>query len=81
VPGTNLSFGNASAPRQPTLGTAIDHIGFEIENLREFCQQLEAKGIQFEVPYREIEALGLAIAFFTDPGGVRIELTEGLDAH
>ena len=28
-----------------------------------------------------IEALGLAIAFFTDPGGVRIELTEGLDAH
>jgi len=81
VPGTNLSFGNASAPRQPTLGTAIDHIGFEIENLLEFCQQLEAKGIQFEVPYREIEALGLAIAFFTDPGGVRIELTEGLDAH
>ena len=39
-----------------------------------------AKGIEFEVPYREIEALGLAIAFFTDPSGVRIELTEGLDA-
>ena len=54
-------------PKTTHSRTAIDHIGFEIENLREFCQQLEAKGIQFEVPYREIEALGLAIAFLPIP--------------
>jgi len=29
----------------------------------------------------EIEALGLAIAFFTDPWGTYIELTEGLDEY
>ena len=80
VPGTNLSFGNSDTPRAATVGTAIDHVGFEITNLEEFCRRLTAKGIEFEVPYREVEALGLAIAFFTDPRGVRIELTEGLDA-
>ena len=81
VPGTNLSFGNSTDKREPTFGTAIDHIGFEVENLREFCQKLEAKGVKLDVPYHENEALGLATAFFTDPGGVRIELTEGLDAY
>ncbi|HBW83552.1 MAG TPA: hypothetical protein DEF79_05870 [Gammaproteobacteria bacterium] len=81
VPGTNLSFGNSNEQREPTLGAAIDHIGFEIENLQDFCRKLEAKGVQFEVSYRRNEALGLATAIFTDPGGVRVELTEGLDAH
>ncbi|HBJ90098.1 MAG TPA: hypothetical protein DHV53_08435 [Gammaproteobacteria bacterium] len=80
VPGSNLSFGNSNSPRAPTLGTAIDHVGFEITNLEDFCRSLAERGIEFEVPYREIEALGLAVAFFTDPSGVRIELTEGLDA-
>jgi hypothetical protein len=31
------------------------------------------------VPYRKVPALGIAIAFFTDPWGTYIELTEGLD--
>jgi hypothetical protein len=31
------------------------------------------------VPYRTVPALGIAIAFFTDPWGTYIELTEGLD--
>ena len=35
----------------------------------------------FDRPYQEIEALGLAIAFFTDPWGTYIELTEGLDEY
>ncbi len=29
--------------------------------------------------YTEIESLGIAIAFLTDPFGTYIELTEGLD--
>lgn len=81
VPGTNLSFGNSTDPREHTIGTAIDHIGFEVENLNDFCLKLQAKGVQFEAPYHENEALGIATAFLTDPGGVRIELTEGLDAY
>lgn len=42
---------------------------------------LEARGITFQVPYREIASIELAIAFFTDPSGVRIELTEGFDKY
>jgi len=78
VPGMNLSFGNADSERLPTRGRAIDHIGFELVDLKSFCKQLEAKGIKFDVPYREIPSLGLKVAFFTDPSGVYIELTEGL---
>lgn len=44
------------------------------------CQKLEARGIAFDRPYTEVPALGLSIAFFTDPFGTYIELTEGLDA-
>ena len=79
LPGLGLNF---SATPQPTAGTAgrvLDHIGFEVEGLEAFIGQLEAKGITLDVPYREIPAAGLAIAFFTDPWGTYIELTEGLD--
>ncbi len=78
VPGMNLSFGDADGDRLPTQGRAIDHIGFELVDLESFCKALEAKGIKFDVPYREIPSLGLKVAFLTDPSGVYIELTEGL---
>lgn len=81
VPGMNLSFSRSRQPRQVTQGAAIDHIGFEVTNLEAFCQRLAARGIEFDVPYREVPAIGLAIAFITDPQGVRIEFTEGLDAY
>jgi catechol 2,3-dioxygenase-like lactoylglutathione lyase family enzyme len=81
VPGLNLSFANSATVRLPTQGAAVDHIGFEIDNLEEFCRKLEAKGIEFDVPYREIAAIDLAVAFITDPAGVRIEFTEGLDDY
>ena len=35
--------------------------------------------MEFDRPYTEVESLGIAIAFFTDPFGTYIELTEGLD--
>jgi hypothetical protein len=50
-----------------------------VDNLEAFCAELEAKGVRFDRPYTEIPALGLGIAFFTDPWGVYVELTEGLD--
>lgn len=81
APGMNLSFASTDQDRAPTRGAAIDHIGFEFEDLEAFCRKLEAKGIEFDVPYREIPAIELKIAFITDPAGVRIELTEGYDEH
>lgn len=79
APGMNISFGNSSTARLPTRGAALDHIGFEFEDLEAFCKELEAKGIQFDVPFRDIPAIGLKIAFITDPAGGYIELTEGYD--
>ncbi len=79
VPGINLSFSPSKTKLAPTKGRALDHIGFEVHNLEAFCQKLEADGVKFDRPYTKIPALGLSIAFFTDPWGTYIELTEGLD--
>jgi hypothetical protein len=35
--------------------------------------------VKFDVTYRKIPALGLSLAFLTDPWGTYIELTEGLN--
>jgi catechol 2,3-dioxygenase-like lactoylglutathione lyase family enzyme len=79
LPGLALNFTAADAPLAGTAGRVLDHIGFEIEDLKGFLARLEAKGIKIDVPYREIPAAGIAIAFITDPWGTYIELTEGLD--
>jgi catechol 2,3-dioxygenase-like lactoylglutathione lyase family enzyme len=61
-----------------TAGRAVDHVGFEVRGLEAFCKELEAKGVEFTVPYREVPDLELSIAFVRDPWGTLIELTEGL---
>ena len=81
VPGMNLSFGGSQTERAATQGTAIDHIGFEIDGLEEFCRRLEAMGIEFQVAYREVPSIDLNIAYIIDPRGVRIEFTEGYDEY
>jgi len=81
APGMNLSFQTSRTPTVATKGRTIDHIGFEIKNLEAFCKQLEAKGIKFDVPYRQVPTVGLNIAYITDPSGVYIELTEGYDKY
>ncbi len=79
VPGVNLSFSPSDAAVAPTKGRSLDHIGFEVRNLEAFCKKLEEAGMKFDVPYRKVPALGLSIAFLTDPWGTYIEMTEGLD--
>ncbi len=81
LPGVNLTYSASAETPAGTQGTVLDHIGFEVDNLEAFCRELEAKGITFDRPYTEIPALNLGIAFFTDPFGTYIELTEGLDAY
>jgi catechol 2,3-dioxygenase-like lactoylglutathione lyase family enzyme len=63
-----------------TKGRAVDHVGFEVKNLEEFCRKLEAKGITLTQPYRKVPELNnIGTAMITDPWGTSIELTEGLD--
>jgi catechol 2,3-dioxygenase-like lactoylglutathione lyase family enzyme len=79
LPGVALNFSPSTDPVVATQGRALDHIGFEVKNLEAFCKKLEADGIKLAVPYRQVPALGISIAFLTDPWGTYIELTEGLN--
>lgn len=81
APGMNLSFATSPAPTIGTKGRTVDHIGFEIKSLEAFCKKLEARGVKFDVPFRNVPAIGLNIAYITDPSGVYIELTEGYDKY
>jgi catechol 2,3-dioxygenase-like lactoylglutathione lyase family enzyme len=66
-------------PLVGTSGRAVDHVGFEVRNLKEFCTRLAAKGIVLTRPYRkDPEMNNIATAVITDPWGTVIELTEGL---
>ena len=80
LPGVNLTYSPSAQTPAGTEGRSLDHIGFEVDDLEAFCQKLEARGTEFDRPYTEVSALGLSVAFFTDPFGTYIELTEGLDA-
>lgn len=81
VPGMNLSFASCRTECVATRGRAIDHIGFEIDGLEQFVAGMQARGVDFQMGYREIGSIELAIAFFTDPSGVYVELTEGFDEY
>ena len=80
LPGLTMNFSPSPTPVAGTQGRAIDHIGFEVKNLEAFTKKLEAQGIKLASPYRQVPALGISIAFITDPWGTYIELTEGLAA-
>lgn len=78
LPGINLTFSAINTVPSPTKGRALDHIGFEVHNLPAFLAKLEASGIKLDRPYTKVPNSSGAIAFFTDPWGTYIELTEGL---
>jgi catechol 2,3-dioxygenase-like lactoylglutathione lyase family enzyme len=79
LPGLTMNFSPSPTAVAGTQGRAIDHIGFEVKNLEAFTKKLEGQGIKLASPYRAVPALGISIAFITDPWGTYIELTEGLD--
>ncbi len=80
IPGGEVDFLKAKDAPAPTKGRTLDHIGFEVKDLEAFCKKLDADGIKFDVPFRDVPAIGLKIAFIIDPVGTRIELTQGLAA-
>jgi catechol 2,3-dioxygenase-like lactoylglutathione lyase family enzyme len=80
LPGVNLTFSPSPEAVVATRGRSLDHVGFEVKDLEAFCKKLEAAGVTFDRPYAKVPALGIAVAFFTDPFGTYIELTEGLDS-
>jgi catechol 2,3-dioxygenase-like lactoylglutathione lyase family enzyme len=83
IPGSRFIRWTAKVPAGettlPTKGRALDYIGFEVRNLEAFCKKLEVKGVKFDAPYSKTRHKSFASAQLTDPWGVSIELTEGLN--
>ncbi|HTR00839.1 MAG TPA: VOC family protein [Candidatus Acidoferrum sp.] len=66
------------APRG-SKGGAIDHIGFDVADLKAFGDHLKSLGYKFDVEPRHIDTIGADVAFLTDPAGTYIEVTQRLD--
>jgi catechol 2,3-dioxygenase-like lactoylglutathione lyase family enzyme len=78
IPGMDMRFVQTSEAAAGTHGRALDHIGFEVENLQAFASKLQDGGVTINTPFRTM-SLGFltAITFITDPWGTYIELNQG----
>jgi catechol 2,3-dioxygenase-like lactoylglutathione lyase family enzyme len=76
IPGANLTYQDGQGTFGPTQGSVLDHIGFGVTDIEATMARLEAAGITVE-GYRTLPN-GVSIAFFTDPWGTYVELTEGI---
>ncbi len=77
IPGTRLFFRRVDDAPAPTKGRALDHIGFDVRNVNEYCQKLAGMDITCERPMGE----DTPIAMVTDPAGTRIEINQGLESR
>jgi catechol 2,3-dioxygenase-like lactoylglutathione lyase family enzyme len=75
VPGVQLRFNKADSAQAPTKGRVLDHIGFDVKDLKGFIKTLEARSIKLDRPY-SVNEIGVGIAFITDPWGTYIEINE-----
>jgi hypothetical protein len=82
VPGMNLTMaplGRQKVPGVAMKGRLMDSIGFDVPDLESYVDTIKANGVTFDVPYGRDPELGLMSATLTDPWGVTIRLTEGLN--
>jgi catechol 2,3-dioxygenase-like lactoylglutathione lyase family enzyme len=77
LPGVQLRYNKVSVAEGPTKGRVLDHIGFDVKDLKAFIAKMEAAGVKLDADgaYR-VNDVGVGIAFITDPWGTRIELNE-----
>ena len=74
ISGIRLEFIAAGTRAKPTKGRALDHVGFDVDNLEQYIAG--AKEINWESRSAEIPEPGVRSAFLADPWGTRIELVE-----
>jgi catechol 2,3-dioxygenase-like lactoylglutathione lyase family enzyme/predicted enzyme related to lactoylglutathione lyase len=76
VPGGQMRFAKDDKAQLPTKGRVLDHIGYDVKDLKAFIAKIEAEGIKLDEPYRKNEQTGTAITYITDAWGTRIELVQ-----
>ena len=63
----------------PGLRDGGDMLGLsDVLSVVNLCRKFEQSGVKFDSPYKKDAQLGIYTAYFTDPWGTFIELTEGL---
>jgi catechol 2,3-dioxygenase-like lactoylglutathione lyase family enzyme len=60
---------------QPSMGSALDHLGFSFADLDAKMKELEAAGIKVVTPVRDVAGL-FKLGFVEDPWGTRIEVVQ-----
>ena len=75
VPGGQLRFAKADSKQAPTRGHVLDHIGFDVKDIRVTAARIEADGIKLDEPIRK-GASGNTVTYITDAWGTRVELVE-----
>ncbi len=75
LPGVELSqLGEGGSSETPGF---FNHIGIAVDNIEEACERLEAHGVKFETPLKELEFpeinQRLQLAFFKDLDGIMVE--------
>ena len=79
LPGVDLSYAPSAEPLLGTQGRSFDHVGFEIGRAGGVLQGAGGARGHLRSPLYRNRRPGISLAFFTDPWGTYIELTEGLD--
>jgi catechol 2,3-dioxygenase-like lactoylglutathione lyase family enzyme len=64
----------ANETPKPSMGAAIDHVGWKTPNLDKTAADLKAKGVKFTTEPRAAGAL--KIAFVEGPDAVRVEVVQ-----
>jgi predicted enzyme related to lactoylglutathione lyase len=75
IPGAQLRFNKSATPTVTTKGRILEHIGYDVTDLRATLKRLEAAGVKIDRPYSQNPS-GDALAFIYDPWGTYIELNE-----
>ena len=78
LPGEEISLTKQDMAQVPTKGRSLDHIGFEVKSMDEFLKKLAAADIKLDGEPRLGSNKTTRVAFFTDPWGTYIEITQGL---
>lgn len=68
--------GVASKPEDPSKCAGTCSIGFNVDNLDETYQQLQAKGVRFVMPPMERAGEGIRLAVAVDPDGLPISFAQ-----